>query len=539
MADININQVKDSKKRRWFKEGCETAVKAPKGCLQIYQRKKEILESEVKNKISENEIRLEQLAHKESALKKALSERGGELSIKDIEMNFLVGISLLFLTFILWIAHFMLSLWTFEPYGWGVKAYVLVVGITIIGSILVERAFSDIKRLFPERQYLTWRLFLVMTAVVAVMSVGLYLAVIRGELSQITFMAQQAEGQAYNEAVTQFYSKSHGLLLIALPLLTLALEIGTGIMLHLGTAKIRDTWPVIKLYRALERLRERITGIEAENKSLESIPDVFEKEFLNGADLAKEELENKSENIEEYRAKRLSFWLIVFTVILLVLILSASIILADTVVVALDLSASAKKKDYIGETQFEKNKKAIEVVISKLKPDTRLCIIGITGDSLGTPYILLTASSRANQGYFKENIKKDKAEFLSKWQRIESTLKPKAPETDILGGIYLAESIFENHSSGQKHLIFLSDMRNSKGVNLETLKRIDGRVLKQLGKQIRIADLKGVNVYVYGAHVGGKTESYWQDLKRFWQGFFKNAGAEVVVYSSLREIRDY
>ena len=69
------------------------------------------------------------------------------------------------------------------------------------------------------------------------------------------------------------------------------------------------------------------------------------------------------------------------------------------------------------------------------------------------------------------------------------------------------------------------------------MNRISPRVFENLKKKRFIPSLKGVTVHVWGCHASGKSGQYWEELKDFWQSYFRAAGAQIGVYSNLRDIR--
>ena len=526
----------------WFREGYETYILAKDACHNILLGRKDTIKQEAQDKMNENESQEKALKHEESLVLEALNENGGEVSIKSIQMNIWIGKALIFVSVLLWAAHFGFILWTFEPFGWSYKAYLIAIGVTITFGILCERIFSDLKRLLPDRYYRVGRLYLAVVGAIAIVVAGLYLANIRADLSNVMLMAQQtvdvAGGQEYDQAISEFYVSSFPKLLIALTLFTISLDIVTGILLHLAILKLRDNRVIYHLLLELKKIRKNLMTIAVDNKRLEGAHEVFENQFLNGVALAEAELKDKAENGETYRAKKLVISLGIFIAALVFILILAINTMADTTVVALDLSGSTAHPDYIGITEFEKNKKAIDDVIARVKPGTKIYVTGITEDSLGKPYIIIKAKTSSDPGYFKQNHRRDIRKILHEWQKIGPSLQPVAEATDIFGVIYLAEAMFNNDSSGNKEFIFFSDMRNTSEIDLETLERVDNHVLEEVKEKMRIPDLKGVKVYVYGVGAGDTTEVYRTGLEKFWRDFFKMAGAEVVVYTSLREMRD-
>ena len=71
-------------------------------------------------------------------------------------------------------------------------------------------------------------------------------------------------------------------------------------------------------------------------------------------------------------------------------------------------------------------------------------------------------------------------------------------------------------------------------------KRITPRV--SLGTTVLAAllpDLRGVDVYIYGVHAIGKDIPYWLSLRDFYTAYFKESGANLQVFSMLRDTPDF
>ena len=72
------------------------------------------------------------------------------------------------------------------------------------------------------------------------------------------------------------------------------------------------------------------------------------------------------------------------------------------------MTVSELAVDHKGETEFAKNRTAIgERIVPNLGPDSDLFIVGITGNSLASPYYILRARTGKERGYFGELLKQD------------------------------------------------------------------------------------------------------------------------------------
>lgn len=524
----------------WVREGHETYMLAKDDYLNIMKIRKETVMQEARDKRNQNNVQEKELLREEKLAQKSLNDMGGEVPIKSLQRSIRTGWALFGVCVLLWGINFGFVLWSLEPFGWGSKAYLFAVGATITFGILCERIFSDLKRLLPERYYVVTRLYLLVGGAVASLLMGLYLTDIRADISSVALISEQATevaGEQYEQTVSDFYTGSSYKLLIGLILFTISIETVAGILLHLGVDKIRTNTPIYDAIIRIKKIRNDLNVIAVENKRLEGAHEVFENQFLHGVALAEAELKDNEENGEEYQAKRLIWRLVIFIIVLIVIFIAVTA-RADTSVIAIDLSQSSDHTDYVGTSEFEKNKKAVGDFISRIDAGLKLYVIGITEDSLGKPYYILTARTTDDPGYFKEKIRRDKRKILHNWQNIEGNLKPSAHSTDIFGAIYLAETILKINPSGVKELIIFSDMRNTEGINLSSLKDIETQVAELSHKRMRIPDLNGVKVSIYGVHNKGNSDEYRNKLMGFWRDFITKANAELVVYTSMREVME-
>ncbi len=105
-----------------------------------------------------------------------------------------------------------------------------------------------------------------------------------------------------------------------------------------------------------------------------------------------------------------------------------------------------------------------------------------------------------------------------------------SPGTSILAGLGLVR---ETLPHGQRRvLVLLSDMLNtSSDFTLERTRVTDAfieQTVARLKSQGRIADLKGVTVYVAGATA--KTDDDYRQVRKFWERIFLESGAHLKNY---------
>jgi hypothetical protein len=206
-------------------------------------------------------------------------------------------------------------------------------------------------------------------------------------------------------------------------------------------------------------------------------------------------------------------------------------------VIAVDLTTSERIAGHDGQSQFEKNSKAVSELLGTVSAGSKIAVIGITDNSFGQPYILLSATISDDPGYFEERLASARRQLVNAWKKRSLQIQPSAKNTDILGCMLLAGELFRNEQGAMKMLIVYSDMRNTtNGVNFETARNIDAQAtLAALNKQRLVPELPGVTVKVFGADASGLSMSRWNRLRKFWEAYFIAAGARLGVYSPLNE----
>jgi hypothetical protein len=214
---------------------------------------------------------------------------------------------------------------------------------------------------------------------------------------------------------------------------------------------------------------------------------------------------------------------------LLVLLGFAAYVLAEerhVEIVILDLSAST------AANEFTRNVQAVEGIIERVPPETRLAVLGVTEASFSAPPLFVRTSPQ-NAGRFGEHLGDWRASAIRAWRQVAGGLRPTAKGSDLLGALVRASSEFEESPRASKTLILLSDMRHvGRGLNLENGR---GRpALVSLEERGLVARLDGVQVWMLGVQTVGTDIAQWRDLKAFWTEYFLKAGAHVKTFSPNR-----
>ena len=318
---------------------------------------------------------------------------------------------------------------------------------------------------------------------------------------------------------------------------------------YLAKNLISGSMPILGAYKRLRKLRDEMHLASQRLCELDSQLARFSAEFDSG--LVKAQIENERKNNRKKRsanqsrthATAASFGRVLISPLtILILALMLFLILKGVsfgaeYVMLFDISISEEAKYYTGKiTAFEKNKEAVgHFIKNRLAPGDYLKVFGITEDSFSRPYSILEYSFSKNKGALGEVTAREKLALAKKWDQLN--LRPTAKATDLFGAIYLAALSF---SSKDRRLLIFSDMRQcAHSIDIEMPDIVDAEaVLNRVEQQGLIPQLKEVKVGCLGVHSAGKSPAYWISLKKFWEGYFQKAQANLITFSMQRRIQN-
>ena len=204
------------------------------------------------------------------------------------------------------------------------------------------------------------------------------------------------------------------------------------------------------------------------------------------------------------------------------------------IVVLLDKTASVKDQKGVFSS-------AVKKIIGSLEPGDRFRLAEITGSSAADfDFVLKTRIPKnppynvleTNEAEYKDTVNKlDKKRKLIRQKLLEQTKselakRPSAMQTDLFGAIYTA-SLYLSDKKGKKILVVLSDMieendhwRFNKVKWTQTLEQ---KILSREEKLGLVPNMHGIEVYVIGAR--GNSLEVMQNIRHFWEAYFKKAGA--------------
>ena len=98
----------------------------------------------------------------------------------------------------------------------------------------------------------------------------------------------------------------------------------------------------------------------------------------------------------------------------------------------------------------------------------------------------------------------------------------------------VASQVFaESSDNSRKVLVIYSDMKNdTTELNIVSLLSTPSAVPM---KASTIPNLKDTEVHVLGADADSLSTTQWTELRNYWTTYFKDAGARLRTYSTLRQ----
>ena len=204
------------------------------------------------------------------------------------------------------------------------------------------------------------------------------------------------------------------------------------------------------------------------------------------------------------------------------------------IVVLLDKTASVKDQKGVFSS-------AVKKIIGSLGPGDRFRLAEITGSSAADFDFVLKSRIPKNPSYnvletneaeYRDTVNKlDKKRKLIRQKLLEQTKselakRPSAMQTDLFGAIYTA-SLYLSDKKGKKILVVLSDMIEENDHwrfnKVKWTPTLEQKILSREEKLGLVPNMHGIEVYVIGAR--GNSLEVMQNIRHFWEAYFKKAGA--------------
>jgi hypothetical protein len=187
---------------------------------------------------------------------------------------------------------------------------------------------------------------------------------------------------------------------------------------------------------------------------------------------------------------------------------------------------------------FREYLQGVKRILETEPPNSRVIVSVITTDSFGSVRELLKGWTPEQKGVFGDDLNRARRQLASTFVDKSGSLTPVATGTDIIGGIWHMKTLLESgnlkHVPEQRELWVYSDMMNETASLPMPAMLATGpdRMLEHAKANGLVVPLKGYRIHVAGASMRGLTPQAWNNIKAFWEVYFRNAGAELVSYAA-------
>jgi hypothetical protein len=392
--------------------------------------------------------------------------------------------------------------------------------LVLVAAVPVEEFFQA----YDEKNALREGIFL--TLALLALGAQFWLGTIRGLF--LTALAPEATGP-----VTAALAAAGPILRIGLGILAAVSELLCGYSLYRARALLYSA--TARGLQERDRIDEDLVALQAALNAAEAEPDIRRAYRQIGA---RQRLAEQPETVppdENGHLKRAVVGAIIGLTVLFILLVAVSAAFGQTgdarsnTVVMLDLTKSTSP------TAFRANVEAVSPILTGLTLGQRAIVMGI-GDDVGQAQVLFDQKLPTRSGYLGLELRAAQEKLLADWRNTAAKLRPTYMSTDVVGGLVFL-SYLSDVSLAETRLIILSDLRQSRHVNLEAVPAIKVPVaLAQLSRTHNIPDLKGLEVYLLGVDPADKSAAYLSSLKAFWIQYFTDAGAAVRMFSVGRQL---
>ena len=483
-------------------------------------------------------LTLQELEEDQASLTEVLQGR----SLAEIRTQASKGLIYFLLLSILSVAYFALTVWGLQPLDMAWKTYLIAGALVIIGAIVFELLMSSLEKTIPEQNLRRGVVITCMIGVTAIACTVLLLGYLRALLHKLLLSLDQGLSSGDLTQATASPARLADLAFILWPLAGLAFEICAGLLLYHGLKNWLASAQALGLQKRIKARTRMLLALARKVQELEAYPEQWWLGFQNGVE-AGEVLLRDSEYMEvrAFLRKALLITAAIILAVIFFLLLASVVFSAEprverhgrAVLIGLDLTGSSSSRDRAGNEIFAKNLRAVGAAIRKAKPGDQIWVVAITEETFTNPLILSKETIPRKPKTFRERIRQKSLAVT--WPGLEKRLKPLvAGSTDVLGLFLLAEQIF-TALPGEKVLIIISDMVHTAEPGFKAILNKGPNLIKALPKP----DLTGTRIWVYGAGTPCMSKRDWIRLRDFWKAYIKACGAELVLYTNLREIRHF
>lgn len=309
----------------------------------------------------------------------------------------------------------------------------------------------------------------------------------------------------------------------AMVLLMLALEITMGLLFHYIMEALHNRYR--KTYQNIRRLDHLDANMDYAMQ-LELAKKNMTIDDLNSVHL------RYRQRFEQLRSPQLWSAVVITVALLLLLFFLSRDASAQTVNLQpakvenigfiIDLSYSMPPED------IQAYSAAILRGLTKPQLGARYLVVAATDDAWANPQILLDARVSSDPGFMNRTLMTAQNRLQQMWMAKARELAPKYKESDIMGAIALTARLLRVSEVNPARIYILSDMRQTKGVNIEKPNEILIEPALNASAQLNlIPNLRGAKVWVMGVQTRGKNQDYFFSLHCFWVHWFAASGADL------------
>ncbi|MEW6664158.1 MAG: hypothetical protein AB1512_02910 [Thermodesulfobacteriota bacterium] len=460
-------------------------------------------------------------------------------------MCLLVGLAVLYI-------HYCMARWALGWVQMREVAELVAVALPVMGAAGVDLFLHSIMRIFLQRKHDALTIVLAFLSVVMFtgsvyctsmlgkMRADLIEREIREVREPLVIDGEKVDGGDISEGMSRFFGRNLPILGIIFPLMAVVFDLGSGVLLHIGRNKLVTSVACVWLLCRRRRVTRDLVRTRKMQDTLGSYADrklvEWKQERIADGERKQRDAERAARRTSaEYRSRKIAFALGVF-----LLALIASLILASRsrseIVAGMDISLSEKKTLMNGQARLGAFGACVERIIPTLELEESLRVVCISGRSRADPWVIFSATTGKNPGYFGERLQRDHALITAAWRKRYASLKPSTMETDLIGFFDVAADFLRN-AKRRRVFVFSDGMNCTNQLNLEKPFKNKEDYLRKLGSLKHFPNLEGASVRWFGAGGPNAEQDHFRGLELFWRGFVERSGGSLEEFTSLLEVR--
>lgn len=312
----------------------------------------------------------------------------------------------------------------------------------------------------------------------------------------------------------------------ALFMASLAAELALGFLVGLFVQMRTDA-----NYGAWRKLKDILTRVVAMDEQV--------KERYARIEIAKKQCMAGIRRAQAIGGKRHTPYYKALVVVIVLGIVSGSRLHSQTIDrydgILIDMSTSIARSDAKGEL-FQEYLRSTKKLLATEPPRSRVWVSTIGRDSFGGVRVIVTGWTPDARGIFTDDLDRARRQLTTQFTAKSVDLAPTAKGTDIFGGLWHLQALFDSLPSRgiAKTIWIFSDMMNeTTDFPMPQLLEIGPeRMLERAKEGGLLVPMPHYKIFIFGASPAGLSPRAWRTVKHFWTVYFRDAGAELVTYST-------